>query len=522
MGMLFALLLCLLSVSQANAATTAISGWVRGVNSSVLQGAYVYATDAGSPIMKYGPVLAANPTGTYNLNVPVSGTYDVHFVAPLGSGHVSTAETGVQVGTTSYSLNKNLAYTSQTFTLSGRLTDQTGAGIPSTTVKIFRVGAGINNLSTQSTTTNSNGDYSLAATPGNYSFVIESLSQSAIPGINSFKLQQPSTAGAINLSQNLSIDLVLRTATLNVQPHHNNGQLGNYRVTAYSRAGITTLYPGDPGTNITQIYSVDSTGTSVPIKTIVGARYVAGGLDSADYFNSGICGWVSNTYDCLRLPLEVTGGQSIDLPQTSSATRTFSGTVVDGNNIPIENTRVRLVKSSDQTPTAYTNANGEFSINAQPGFYTLKVDRGGYINGVLTSYEITQNGNYVNLTNENVFKAIEVKTIDMVVSAFNSYGQPDYYDSIRANTSLGTTTLYDGDPGSSVKINSGWHFMADTNTASFTTIYGAKYLAKGLGIYSSDVNTNNSICKTTGIANTADCITSEFTITGPVAISVPQ
>lgn len=133
-----------------------------------------------------------NP-GTYSLSVP-QGTYNITAIPPASSG-LQGSTFSSQVINSDMTVNFILVPIPPLVTLSGRIVDRTGAGIANMAVGIDGPDYG--------NTTDSNGYYSVQATPGSHIFELDTLgSRPNLP--SSFTLQ-----AQINVNQDTTFDLQL-------------------------------------------------------------------------------------------------------------------------------------------------------------------------------------------------------------------------------------------------------------------------------------------------------------------------
>jgi hypothetical protein len=503
----------LLSAAKVGATGSNITGTVRNPSNASVAGAYVYATAPSSSTPAYGPV-TTNGSGFYTLVISAPGTYDIHIDPPSNNGWFPVVNSSVSV-TTDQTINAT--FSSQTNTLSGTLTDSNSTPLAGITVKIFK---GSNQYQT---TTDASGNYSLTAPAGFYYLYLTG----SMTNIPNFTLIQSNTSSLNLLSGNLSLNLTIKLATMTITAYNNAGQQdygGSPIVSARATSGITSLYPGDPGTTISVANSTGfNTGSSPTgtITTIVGATYTAPGLESTSSTTS-VCKSISGgsgVYDCLRLPLTVTGNTTFDLPYTSPATRTFSGTLTDSSGTPIVGAGVTLIKYGDSSTTASTDASGNFTISAMPKKYYLKIT-GPSGNNNMLSYVLTQSSTNpsIDLTADNVTQNLQVKTATLTVTANDASGNPNYFTTVSAQTSAGSTTLYTGDPGESLVIlSTGFSTTPSSVTGSIGTVIGASYSAKGLNVTSQ----TGSICDGAAISGHYNCLTTALTVTGAASLNVP-
>jgi len=314
---------------------------------------------------------------------------------------------------------------------------------------------------------------------------------------------------------------------MTVTAYNDAGQVdpgGNPSVSARSTSGTTSLYPGDPGTtiNLANTYGTVVGNTTV-FTTIVGATYTAPGIEAGGSGTStSICvGTVGGGgYDCLRLPVTVAGNLSVDVPGPSPAIRTFSGTLTDSNGAPLVNAQVTLTRHGDASTYANTDANGNFTIHAMPKKYYLKV-AGGPTNNI-DQFTLTQSSTAlpIDLTGGDITQNLQVKTALLTMSAHDTSGYSVLPSQvwIAARTTSGTTTLYTGDPGETLTVNStSVMSSAVDGTGVIGSIIGATYAANGLNTS----NTNGSICDSHTYDQYWNCLTTAYTVTGSASLNTP-
>lgn len=501
----------LFTSAKVGAAPSNVTGVVREPSNAYSNGAYVYATAPGSSNPIYGPV-ATNVYGAYTLVVGTAGTYDIHFDPPANMGDVPIVNSSVSV-TSAQTINA--MFSAQTNTLSGTLKDSSNNPLPSITVKLFKAGSG----TYYQTSTNSSGYYSLSAPAGYYYLYLIG----STTGL-SFTLSQANTTSINLLSGNQTLDLTLQLATLTITAYNNVGQQeygGSPTVNARATSGITRLYPGDPGTNISVAFSSGFSTFSSPtgtVTTIVGATFAASGLESSSYTTS-ICKSVtgSTVYDCLRKPYVVTGNDTFDLP--AQPVRTFSGTLTDNSGNPIAGAGIVLTKFGDASISTTTDSSGNFTVNAVPKRYYLKVT-GPYMWAGMASFTLTQSSVAlpIDLTADSLVQNLQVKNTTLTITANDASGNPNYFTSVAASASSGSTTLYTGDPGETITVGStGFSTLPSNNTGTVGSIIGAVYSAKGLNV----TNPTGSICDTAATSGHWNCLTTALTVSGPTSLNVP-
>jgi hypothetical protein len=345
-------------------------------------------------------------------------------------------------------------------------------------------------------------------------------------GMNSFSLSQSGSNPGVNLNYgNVTQDLHIPTTDLTVTAHNNAGQ-GNYgaNVVARTTSGATVLYPGDTGMslNITSTgFSTSSNPTST-IGTIVGAVYNANGLETSTTTGS-ICESLTSSpslYDCLTSSVYVTGEMSVGVPSTLPVTRIFQGILTDGTGAPIPNIEVKLIKYADSSTSTTTDSNGYFRVNLAPKAYSLKLTGDSTSGLSIQSFILTQSTGSpsINLSSANLPKDLQINTTMVTVNANDSSGNPDYFTTVNAKATTGTTYLYSGDPGFSTYVYSnGFSTTPSNNTGTIQTIVGATYAALGIGVS----NPNGSICARIGSTSSWNCLTTAYTVSGAATINTP-
>ncbi len=495
----------------AFASTSIVSRKVSSSAGTGIAGVYVYATLPGESTVKYGPAVT-NSLGNYSLTLGSTGTYDVHYEPPMSSGYSNIVNSNLVV---SGNLTQNVTVTNETRTFSGILTDEDNVAIPGATVRL------INGSAYYQTTTTSAGEYNISVPAGKYMLYLSG----SMSGISSFTLSQ-SYASSLNLTfSDLVLDLKIKTVDVSVTVFNNAGQQNwgvGEKVYARSTNGTTFLYPGDPGTNITLSFSngfsasSSATGT---IRTISGAYFTPLGLESTSYTTS-ICKTLSGktgVYDCINLPYTALNNDSMDLPENQPLQRVFGGVLLDSSNNPVPGVEITLYKYGDSSPKATTNSLGEFTINALPKKYSLKLQKNTPYAGI-SSFTLTQNSiaPNIDLTQLDGDKSLQLNNTTMTVTAYNRSGNVNFLsDSIIARSTSGTAYLYPGDPGSSVLVNSDSHSLSGGSTGVLGTIVGASYTALGLN----SSQWVGSVC--IQLSTKFDCLTNPVTVTSPMTFDVP-
>lgn len=196
----------------------------------------VSATTPSGSTVEFGPV-TTDSMGEYTLPID-SGTYDIHFVPPSGSGYQPVVESNYTI-TTSQTLDVQFAPTPRTF--SGTLTDSTNAPQSGVSV-ILSASPWAGSNAAGSATTDSNGYFNVTASAGTYYLTV--IGNSRNP---SYEFSQNSP-GIDLTSGNVTQDLQLKTAVVQVSVKYADGSAASgIPVLGNAVTGSTTLYPGDPG-----------------------------------------------------------------------------------------------------------------------------------------------------------------------------------------------------------------------------------------------------------------------------------
>jgi hypothetical protein len=239
---LIAIPFLLLIDSPARAqSTVTVSGTVKDNTASPVEGADVMAIDAGTSAL-----VASVPTdsaGYYEMVIPIS-TYNFSVIAPVGSGFDNTQLLG-QLIATDTTLNFFLV-PSGMVTLSGRVLDGLGVGIPSQGMRIWPEGGGSNiDLFTDST-----GNYAFHVAPGNYWIYLygSRLEPLAGPGYYSLYSSVPISLGEDTV---MDIPLPVKKVTVHVQDPGGTGVAG------------VTLATNEFNTHVLTIGSLAASGSSM-------------------------------------------------------------------------------------------------------------------------------------------------------------------------------------------------------------------------------------------------------------------
>jgi len=370
-----------------------------------------------------------------------------------------------------------VVHATNNYVFSGILTDGSNSVVPNATINLLTSSG----VTVGSVATSSSGSFSITATPGLYKLYITG---SNTAGMSSFSLRQ--TSASIDLtSGNVTKNLQIPTTSVSYTVYNAAGLPKTGYITVYASAsgGSASLYPGDTGETI----AVTNSGvTSGKITTIVGATYIARGMNESTYSGS-ICEYLPTTkWNCMNTPLTVTGpGQHVDIA-LASVFHTFSGTLTDGSGNPVANTTVTLSTDTDSSPKATTDSSGNFSITAASGQYKLSI--AGTNTAGMSSFSLGQATAGIDLTNGNLVQNLQIPTTTVSYTVYNNAGLPKAgYITVYASASGGTAGLYPGDVGETIKsiINGG------ITSGKITTIVGAAYITKGMN----ESSYNGSICE---------------------------
>lgn len=226
--------LLLLSIGGATAtravgATTyQVSGKVTDQSANPIVGATVAAIDPASSTTVASTTTDSN--GSYTLSV-ASGTYNVQVTPPSGSGF-QTSTVNNQTISANTTLNVVLV-PAGAVTLSGRVLDEQGNGIPGQTVSLYPAGggSGLNSI------TDSTGRYSFQVAAGNYTIQLGTNNPATVNAPQNYYLQGPS-GPPISLTQDTTLDLTLPAKRVQV---HVQDAAGN----AIANTHITTNSPSN-------------------------------------------------------------------------------------------------------------------------------------------------------------------------------------------------------------------------------------------------------------------------------------
>ena len=419
-------LLVLLTAQSVSAATYTLSGRVTDQPGNPQSNVLIEIVDPTS-----GSVINSTVTdslGNYSVSVQ-DGNYNILFTPSQTSGFgtvLITNQTLNQHATLDVVLVPiGLA------TLSGRLKDGSGAGIPNQSIRLQSGGIDVTNI------TDANGDYSFEVSPGQYDITLfgsRGTSDLNIP--TSYQITSRFSSGVhLNLNQNTIMDITL----------------------PFKRVDVLVQDPaGNPVPNTTVAANGDGTWqfSSFPVGTV--AHNLAQSRDTAVTDSNGQAtiwllgsqpAYSNSTFTFTATPPAgnpylTTNINSVLIDSDKSLTITLatpitlSGQLKDGAGVGIPNQSIRL-QSGGIDVTNITDANGDYSFEVSPGQYdiTLFGSRGTSDLNIPTSYQITSrfsSGVHLNL-NQNTIMDITLpfKRVDVLVQ--DPAGNPVPNTTVAAN-----------------------------------------------------------------------------------------
>jgi hypothetical protein len=356
------------------------------------------------------------------------------------------------------------------------------------------------------TTTGSDGSFSLSVEPGLYALTVSTTSN--LDTLGAFTFQQSSASPSIDLrTASISQNLVVPVGTVNVALYNNQGYVNAYgKLVTSSLAGSTSLYAGDPGMVITlgsgATFSTNSSG-AVSFKSVGGLTYGTGSG------SNGFCDYTSSMslYGCVTYTV-VNGINNVALPTAPAPRNSFSGTLTDQNGNAIVGATITLVDAYSNYVSGTVGNDGSFSLSVEPGRFRLSsisVPTGA---DGLASFSMSQSGApSIDLTTGNVTKALVLPVATVYYTNYWTGGIASF-----TGTAPSTVSLYAGDPGETVSgslSNSGAKDVSGPVSGSFNTIVGTVYAA------------GSSICYYTGTSKT--CTSGSLTVgAGPYYLVTPQ
>ncbi|TAK32499.1 MAG: hypothetical protein EPO21_15110, partial [Chloroflexota bacterium] len=326
------------------------SGWGYGSYSIGGLSASGSSSSSGTTAASGDAVLWLLPTSTNN-------SYSLTANPPSGSGY---GYGHLEVGVTS-DMSATITLPSL-MTLSGRITDRSGAGVPNQRVYLYPNGSG----SSVSGSTNSTGNYSLQLVTGRYSISLSGGAGSGgapVPNSYNFTLTSPIT---ITQATTLDIALSANRVTVHVQDSDGNpvanvgvqagGSYGSYSIgglsaSGFSSSGGTTAASGDAVLWLFPISTDNSYSLSAspPSGSSYGVGYLSG---------------VSVTSDM---------SATITLPSMV----TLSGRITDRAGLGLAFHRIRLYpRGTWSSSDGSTDSTGNYSWKILTGEYSIELNSG--------------------------------------------------------------------------------------------------------------------------------------------------
>src|SRR3989344_2525727 len=323
-------------------------------------------------------------SGNYSVEVN-SGTYDIEVTPPGGSGFGSAiAPSRTISGDTVVNF---ILVPAGPVILSGHVYDRSGNAVPNQTV---RLGDSAGN--TTSTTTNSNGEYSLQVSPGTFRLDVTGDNN---PVTLEIPRRYEITKNGYSLTQSTTLDITIpaKQVITHVQDASGNS-ISGIEITVVPPTGVS-------GGG----YSIGGGITNA----FGSSRYVSPGLVTNQ--NGDVTFWLlpneggGNTYTFTATPPSGSNFLHISLSNVTIASDTtvtitlqqpviLSGHVYDRSGNAVPNQTVRLGDSAGNTTSTTTNSNGEYSLQVSPGTFRLDVtgDNNPVTLEIPRRYEITKNG----------------------------------------------------------------------------------------------------------------------------------
>src|SRR3989344_2281753 len=323
-------------------------------------------------------------SGNYSVEVN-SGTYDIEVTPPGGSGFGSAiAPSRTISGDTVVNF---ILVPAGPVILSGHVYDRSGNAVPNQTV---RLGDSAGN--TTSTTTNSNGEYSLQVSPGTFRLDVTGDNN---PVTLEIPRRYEITKNGYSLTQSTTLDITIpaKQVITHVQDASGNS-ISGIEITVVPPTGVS-------GGG----YSIGGGITNA----FGSSRYVSPGLVTNQ--NGDVTFWLlpneggGNTYTFTATPPSGSNFLHTSLSNVTIASDTtvtitlqqpviLSGHVYDRSGNAVPNQTVRLGDSAGNTTSTTTNSNGEYSLQVSPGTFRLDVtvDNNPVTLEIPRRYEITKNG----------------------------------------------------------------------------------------------------------------------------------
>lgn len=462
-----------------------INGTVTNSSGSGVANVQVSATAPGGSSTLYGPATTAS-NGTYALAID-TGTYDIHFDPPAGSGLSPIVRSNVMVALADQTVNVQLLPVTHTF--SGTLRDVDGNTIAGASLS-FPLGAG-----GVTSTTNSSGHFSITIRAGVYSLSGTISGRAGYP--QSVQFQGPSfDLTNTDISQDLQIPY--RSTNLTVQVDDGNGN-----------AATNTFVSANPGTRSASladnlVASQIHDGTTMPRTNTSGTS--SGTFFIGDTFPAGsICTNFGGGTGAVCNTSSVTLDSAKTVTLSKPVTRTFSGTFYTANNNPLPNVLLAFAVGAGGV-TSTTDASGHFSITTTPTSHNLSASFSNVPNYPQT---VNISGPAIDLSTSNVVQDLKLSmpTATLTVNAKDANGNPVGNVFVSGGPQSQTAQLYPGAPNSQVQGISPLGSTNTSGTASGLFFDGATFAA-------------GSICVNFGTGTGAICNPTAVTLTGNTSIAI--
>ena len=418
----FALPLRAVTVNVVDPAGAPLAG-VRVTTPGAFSSLIPFGPFTGTGLSSYDPLattpVVTGPNGTAVLwlfptapGATANQQYTLTATPPAGSPFRPGQVTGVAVGGDT-TVTMTLAVP---VTLSGRIVDALGSALPNQRVRLSP-GAGVS----FDTTTDADGRYSLAVSPGSYGATVDG-GFGTQPALRLPQNYSISINGPLALTQDTVLDfaLPLRAVTVRVVDPAGLPVAGTRLTTP---GAFNNLIPFGPFTG-TGLSSYDPLATT-PIVTDDGGAAVLW------LFPTAVGATANQQYTVTATPPagssfrpgQATGvavGGDTTVTIALAAPVTLRGRIVDALGSPLPGQRVRLSPGSGVSFDASTDADGRYSLVVSPGSYGATVDGGFGTQPALRlpqSYSISVNGPLA-LTQDTVLdvalplRAVTVRVVD--------------------------------------------------------------------------------------------------------------
>jgi len=306
--------------------------------------------------------------GYYEMMVDPAGTYDVKAVPPAGSGYGPTIVLGIDI-ITDMILNFILVPPGvESVTLSGKVLDPLGNGIPSQHIELAPAGT----ADWITSTTDASGSYFFNVAPGSYRLYISGHNTDTFIGAPRYYYMYSYSGAELNLTENTIMDIPLPVHRVSI---HVEDPAGN------PVTGVT-INTNDVRNNNLTLGILPAYGWSYYSKYELPATTDASGDTTLWLFPTPPVG---ETYTLTATPppespfavanlygVSFTTDTSVTITLVESVT--LSGRVLDpmGQGIPGQNVYISPAGASIWT-RSFTDAEGNYFFKAAPGDYQIVV-----------------------------------------------------------------------------------------------------------------------------------------------------